>query len=79
MFERIMLAQDITEEWWSFIIAPQLTGKAQQAYATMNATEATEYQVMKDAILLRYDINCEAYWQRFRHMQQQQEGHPESW
>ena len=27
---------------------------------------------MKDAILLRYDINCEAYWQRFRQVKQQQ-------
>ena len=37
---RIMLAQGIPEEWWSFMIALQLTGKAQQAYTTMNATEA---------------------------------------
>ena len=58
------------------MIAPQLTEKAQQSYAAMNATEAAEDWVMKDAILLRYDINCEAYWQRFRLMKQQEEETP---
>ena len=52
------------------MIALQLTGKAQQAYTTMNATEAAEYWVMKDAILLRYDINCAVYWQRFQQVKQ---------
>ena len=27
----------------------------------MNATEAADYRVMKETILRRYDLNCEAY------------------
>ena len=77
MFERIMLAQGIPEERWSFMIALQLTWKAQQAYTTMKATEAAEYWVMKDAILLRYDINCAVYWQRFQQVKQQQRETPQ--
>ena len=67
-----MLAQEIPEERWPFMLAPQLTGKAQQAYAAMDTTQAADYCAMKDAILLRYDINGEAYRQRFRQAKQQQ-------
>ena len=47
-------------------LAPQLTGKAQQAYAAMSSTDAGDYEALKAAILRRYDINQEAYRQRFR-------------
>ena len=47
-------------------LAPQLTGKAQQAYTALNATDATDYDKVKEAILARYDINCETYRRRFR-------------
>ena len=35
-FERIMQAYDISHEQWTYYIAPQLTGKAQQALHTGN-------------------------------------------
>ena len=47
-------------------IAPQLTGKAQQAYAAMKAEDAGNYQLVKKAILRRYDISEKTYRQRFR-------------
>ena len=65
-FERLMKAYDIKEERWSFKLAPQLIGKAQQAYAAMPPDEAKVYANLKDAILRRYDINEESYRQRFR-------------
>ena len=34
-FERIMAANEVSRERWSFQLAPQLTGKAQQAYAAL--------------------------------------------
>ena len=46
--------------------APQLTGKAQQAYAAMRAEDAGTYQLLKEAILRRYDVSDETYRQRFR-------------
>ena len=55
------------------MITLQLTGKTQQSYAVVNATEAAEYQVMKNAIMLRYDIDCEVYRQKFREVKQQQQ------
>ena len=44
-------------------LAPQLTGKAQQAYASMGAEEAGDYKQVKEAILRRY-ISQETYCQR---------------
>ena len=47
-------------------------GKAQQAYAAWSATSVSRYRDLKEAILLRYDINAETYWQRFRQAIQRQ-------
>eukprot|EP00731_Ephydatia_muelleri_P007213 Em0003g1461a len=65
-FERIMHAYEVKDERWAVKIAPQLTGKAQQAYAAMKAEDAGNYQLVKEAILRRYDISEQTYRQRFR-------------
>ena len=51
------------------ILAPQLTGKARLAYATMSNKDARNYDRVKAAIFQRYDINEETYWRRFRAVQ----------
>lgn len=56
----------MSRDRWSFKLAPQLSGKAQQAYAALNSTDAANYDVLKAAILCRYNINEETYRQRFR-------------
>ena len=65
-FERVMRAYEVKENRWAVKLAPQLTGKAQQAYAAMRAEDAGTYQLLKVAILRRYDISDETYRQRFR-------------
>ena len=65
-FERTMEAYEVDGARWSFMLAPQLTGKAQQAYAAMAADSARRYDVLKAAILRRYNINEETYRRRFR-------------
>ena len=62
----MMTAFEIGRSRWVFKLAPQLTGKAQQAYTALNATDATDYDSVKEAILVWYDINCETYRRRFR-------------
>ena len=54
------------KERWAFRLAPQLVGKAQQAYAGMSVADAGDYEKLKAAVLWRYDITEESYWQRFR-------------
>ena len=68
-----MSAYSIPEDRWSFKLAPQLVGKAQQAYAAMNPDEAGNYEQLKAAILRRYGINEEGYRQRFRQARKKQE------
>ena len=68
-FERMMRAYEVKRERWAYKLAPQLSGRAQQAYAAMSAADAGNYEKMKLAILRRYDINEETYRQRFRSAQ----------
>ena len=72
-FERMMGVFEVDRAKWAFKLAPQLTGRAQQAYAAMAATDAGDYSKMKEAILQRYDINEETYRQRFRTVSRREE------
>ena len=65
-FERIMTAYKIPKEQWTYYLAPQLTGKAQQAFAALSREESGVYDGVKTAVLLRYSVNKEAYRRRFR-------------
>lgn len=51
-FERVMQLGRISEELWTLKLAPQLIGKAQQAYAAMSNSEATDYKKVKEAPLM---------------------------
>eukprot|EP00731_Ephydatia_muelleri_P014661 Em0008g381a len=72
-FERVMRAYEVKEERWAVKLAPQLTGKAQQAYAAMKTEDAGRYEKLKEAILRRYDISEETYRQRFRESSKKEE------
>ena len=75
-FERIMEAHEVRRERWSYQLAPQLTGKAQQAYAALPPDEAKNYDAVKTAILRRFNINEETYRQRFRTLKPKDEESP---
>ena len=49
-FERVMEVYEIKKTRWSFKLAPYLSGKAQQAYASLSAEEAAQYDSMKEAV-----------------------------
>ena len=65
-FERMMDAYEVPQSRWSFKLAPQLIGRAQQAYAGLTPNDAKDYKKLKVAILKRYGVNEENYRQRFR-------------
>ena len=46
-FERIMEVHVVSRDRWSFKLAPQLTGKAQQAYATLPPDDSEDYERAK--------------------------------
>ena len=68
-FERMMEAYGVSREHWPFKLAPQLTGKAQQAYAALPPEGAKVYDTLKAAILRCYNINEETYRKRFRSLE----------
>ena len=60
-FEQTMEAYEVDTARWSFMLAPQLTGRAQQAYAAVAADSTRMYDNLKVAILRRYNINTDTY------------------
>ncbi|XP_056104612.1 uncharacterized protein LOC130083558 [Rhinichthys klamathensis goyatoka] len=65
-FERIAVACRWQKADWIFQLIPLLTGKARSAYVHMDSDDSLDYDQVKSAILAKYDINPEAYRQRFR-------------
>ena len=65
-FERMMEGYSIDKGKWSYKLAPNLTGRAQQAFAALPSTDVGNYDKLKEAILARYNANQETYRQRFR-------------
>ena len=60
-----MQAYKVPNESWVYKLAPQLTGREQQAYTEMPTADAEKYEEVKAAILRQYDINAETYQQHF--------------
>ena len=65
-FERQMAAYEIEKSRWAFILAPQLSGRAQKAYMAIAPDESGDYHLIKKAILKRYDISEESHRRKFR-------------
>ena len=61
-----MLVNEVKKEKWAYKLAPQLAGKAQQAYTGLTAANGGDYEKLKLAILRRYDITDDSYRQCFR-------------
>lgn len=61
-FEWMMQAYEMDGPRWTYTLAPQLTGKAQEAYAALSI----DYNTLKTAILRRFNINEETYRRQFR-------------
>ena len=65
-FEQQMIVDGVDKSRWAFILAPQLTSKAQKAYMALGNDEAGYYECIKQAILKRYDISEESRRRKFR-------------
>ena len=61
-----MEAHKIDRDRWSYYLAPQLTGKAQLAFAALPSSDPGKYDAIKLSILARYDKNEEAYFRNSR-------------
>ena len=61
-----MSSSRVPPEDWTLHWAPLLAGKAQKAYAALDAETAENYEAVKKRILHRYAITPETYRIRFR-------------
>jgi len=64
-FERMATACRWPKANWAIRLVPLLTGKARSAYVAMDVADAEDYDKVKEAILIKYEINAEIYRQRF--------------
>jgi hypothetical protein len=71
-----MKAYEANKARWAFKLSLQLTGRAQQAYATLDPSGAECYSTVKAAVLRRYNINDETYRQWFRSLRYKAEKTP---
>ena len=77
-FDRTMQAFNVAKEQWVYQLVPQLTGKAQQAFSAMETSDSGDYDLVKIAILKRYNITKETYQQCLRSIQlKEEESHVE--
>jgi len=57
--ERVMRSHEVQLEQWAAVIAPDLSGKAQEAYGALGDEECDDYLASKQAILRLYNITHE--------------------
>lgn len=67
-FERLAEVYQWPKEDWAIHLIPLLTGKARAAFVAMDPSHTQDYDVVKTAILKKYEINAETYRLRFRNL-----------
>ncbi|XP_065939370.1 uncharacterized protein [Magallana gigas] len=65
-FERLATLHKWQKAEWALRLIPQLTGKALDTYARLGEVEANDYDVIKNAILKRYNLTASTYKDKFR-------------
>ena len=65
-FEKIASNLEWPIEAWPTLLQTVLKGKAQETYASLSITASANYDTVKRAILISYEMVPEAYRQRFR-------------
>uniref|UniRef100_A0A669CSJ4 CCHC-type domain-containing protein n=1 Tax=Oreochromis niloticus TaxID=8128 RepID=A0A669CSJ4_ORENI len=65
-FERIATALHWPRDSWAILLHCKLVGKAQEVCSSLSAEDSLDYDKLKSAILLAYELVLEAYRQRFR-------------
>ena len=65
-FEHSALTLEWPKDKWTILLSTVLTGKAQIAYANMDAVDKYSYEKVKGAILKSYELVPETYRQNFR-------------
>ena len=66
LFERTADTLKWPRKVWTLLLQCVLTGKAQEAYASLSSDDCHDYDKVKAAVLRAFELVPEAYRQRFR-------------
>lgn len=73
LFERVAKSRDWPDDDRT-LLQCVLTGKAQEAYASLSKADSRYYDIVKAAVLRAYELVPEAYRQRFRSFRKEDTG-----
>ena len=65
-FERICKINSWSRDKWSAILQTQLTGKGLKVFSEMSEQDCCDYDKLKQALLISYELCSEVYRKRFR-------------
>ena len=65
-FERIARNLEWDRKYWSMVVQQKLTGKAHAVVSALSDEDADDYEAVKEAVLLAYELVPEAYRQKFQ-------------
>ena len=72
LFERVADARDWSDSERTLLLQCVITGKAQEAYASLTVMESKNYEMVKSTVLRAYELVPEAYRQRFRNLKKKE-------
>ena len=65
-FERFVTTHHWPRETWASSLSALITGKALEVYSRLSADEADDFDVLKKALLDRYNLNAEGFRMKLR-------------
>ena len=67
-FEHVATSLDWPHDKWNLILQFKLRGKASRAYSSLRSEDKDNYEKLKEAVRMAYQLTSEAYRQKFRDM-----------
>ncbi|KAL8568227.1 hypothetical protein ACOMHN_027750 [Nucella lapillus] len=65
-FERLAKLQGWSQESWAIRLGALLKGKSREVYTGLTDEEASDYSILKNALLLKHRVTAESYRVKFR-------------
>jgi hypothetical protein len=65
-FERLAVLQNFKRDTWAIRLGTLLSGKARDVYVRLSEEQASDYEVVKLALMTRFQLTSEAYRKKFR-------------
>ncbi|PIK49268.1 hypothetical protein BSL78_13892 [Apostichopus japonicus] len=78
-FENLAKMYKLPKREWVARLAPELTGKARAAYASLSLAESSDYDTLKQVILAKYEVSAESYRAKFRARYKQRDESLREW